>query len=200
MLFPIQKELLPLFDSKDFNSVSKSSDSDYLYSVEKLAYLKGRLLSKKRNLIKQFEENFVISSRQLNPDDIDLVTHLLEKWKLASDDPSQEKDSQNCKEAVLLVQTLNLDGKIYFIENEVVGVVIGEWITTFIYDIHFEKALKSYKGLYQYLLKDSAQSLGQVDKWINLEQDLGFPALRQFKHSYQPDALIQKMRIYLNHL
>ncbi len=53
--------------------------------------------------------------------------------------------------------------------------------------IHFERALRSYKGLYQLLNREMAAALlAQGFELVNREEDLGDPGLRQAKLSYHP--------------
>jgi hypothetical protein len=57
--------------------------------------------------------------------------------------------------------------------------------------IHFERALRSYKGLYQVINWETAQVIARQEyEFINREEDLGDPGLRDAKRSYNPVKLI----------
>ena len=53
--------------------------------------------------------------------------------------------------------------------------------------VYFERALRSRKGLYQVVNQETARVLvRQGYDFINREEDLGDPGLRQAKESYSP--------------
>jgi hypothetical protein len=58
--------------------------------------------------------------------------------------------------------------------------------------VHFEKALEEYKGVYQYINQRFALSLPEDLVYINREQDLGDPGLRQAKMTYRPCSFVKK--------
>jgi hypothetical protein len=197
ILFPIPQEWLSIFPKEKFEVSYNEDDSDYLYDIQKLASFEGRHLSKKRNLVKQFLSFYGVESRPLISTDRDLVDVVIQKWSSELQEENNETDNQACLEALQLLERLNLNGKIYFVKDEAVGFILGEWLNPHCYVIHFEKALKSFKGLYQFLLQDFSKSLSMKDGLMNLEQDLGLSALRQSKHSYRPDRMGHKMRLKL---
>ncbi len=61
--------------------------------------------------------------------------------------------------------------------------------------IHFEKADTDYDGLYVAQCKYVAASAFPEVKYINREEDLGIPGLRQSKGSYHPIAMVDKYKI-----
>ena len=57
--------------------------------------------------------------------------------------------------------------------------------------IHFEKAEKSFKGLYQLINRETAKAIFKEGyTFINREEDLGIDGLRKAKMSYFPEKLI----------
>ncbi len=59
------------------------------------------------------------------------------------------------------------------------------------WDIHFEKSDVSFKGAAQMINYETAKFLEGTARYINREQDLGIPGLRQAKRSYVPHVLIE---------
>lgn len=189
LLFPIPQEWLPPFQTGNFEMSSNKDDSDYLFHVDKLALYPGRNLSKKRNLVKQLLSAHKVKVSPLKNRNREIAIDILKHWQ---EEQSEEKDTEACLEALQMLDILYLQGEIFYIDEKPEGFVIGEWINPSCFVVHFEKADKNMKGLYQYLLQHLAQSLDNHDAWINLEQDLGSPAIRQSKHSYQPDIIVPK--------
>ena len=191
-LFPIAEEWLTLFDPARFKAYYKDDDSDYLFETLHMATLKGRHLSKKRNQVKQFHELYSVVKKKLDSSNKGDALQLLKMWN----ELHQFTDTP-CQEAIELLDALHLEGEIYYIENEPAGFMIGEAITDETYCLHFSKANIKFKGIYQYLCQDSA--LGLLDRvtFLNMEQDLGQPDLRQAKHSYQPLKMCRKFRVLL---
>ncbi len=191
-LYPIPQEWQSPFQNTEFKIFFNEDDSDYLFRVDKLALFPGRHLSKKRNLVKQLVTEHQVESESLSnlnkPEAIAILRH----WQQSQE---TENDFEECLEALHLLDELGLQGELYYVDDQPAGFVIGEWINQNCFVVHFDKADKSTKGLYQYLLQHFAQSLENHEAWINLEQDLGFPVLRQSKHSYKPDIIAQKLRI-----
>ena len=57
--------------------------------------------------------------------------------------------------------------------------------------VHFEKARSDCKGAAQVINQRTAQYLLGKCEYINREQDLGIPGLRQAKQSYLPDRMLK---------
>lgn len=189
--FPIPEDWL---SSTDFSQItSMEAENDYIYDVETLSHYPGRHLSKKRNLVKQFHELYGdMHAVPLDASCKDAARQVLEHWK---GHVAIEADYHACLDAIELLEALHLEGKVYYVGSLPVGFVIGEAINSQMFVIHFAKANSEYKGIYQYLFQDFAGSLEGQYKWINMEQDLGVPALRQSKHSYEPARLCKKYRV-----
>ena len=61
---------------------------------------------------------------------------------------------------------------------------------------HFMKADTSYKGIYSYIVSESAKILLESGKkYLNIEQDLGLANLRQAKKSYRPVQFLKKYTV-----
>lgn len=195
-LFPIPDQWLPLFGPYLNQASFKEDDSDYLFQTSKLALFPGRHLSKKRNLVKQLFSNHLVEVYPLEEKKEEALM-ILNEWQEEQLQPAAETDYFPCKEAIERQETLSLEGRVFYVDGHPSGVTIGERLNDRCFVIHFAKAHKRINGLYQYLYQEQAQFLCNQYDWINLEQDLGSPALRQAKHSYLPDRMLHKMRVYL---
>ena len=62
--------------------------------------------------------------------------------------------------------------------------------------MHYEKAIGEYKGIYQFINRAFASVLPRDFKYINREQDLGDPGLRQAKMTYRPYGFVKKYQVW----
>lgn len=191
-IFPIGEEHAPFFDQSRWQSYYKEEDSDYLFDVNQIATYRGRHLSKKRNLVKQFLELYQVEIAPMTQNNKQAALQVLGKWKHKT-----SEDIKECQEAIELFETLKLVGMLYFVESQPVGFIIGEAISPETFVIHFAKADLQYKGIYQFMYQSFAQMFVGIFSFLNMEQDLGQPELRQAKHSYQPVQICPKFRFYL---
>lgn len=167
---------------------------DYLYSREELAKLTGRKFHKKQNLVNAFINNYSYEGKPLLQEYIPHARQVLEMWRNGRDNPG---DYQAAAEALEKAEELQLCGGIYYVAGQPAAYTLGEELMhgkSFV--IHFEKAISSYKGIYQFVNKCFAAILPEKYEYINREQDLGDEGLRQAKLSYRPIGFIKKYRIY----
>jgi hypothetical protein len=77
------------------------------------------------------------------------------------------------------------------VDDRPVAFSIYEAISPTTVAVHFERALRSYKGLYQVINCETAKViLSQGFEFINREEDLGDAGLRDAKMSYHPTEII----------
>ncbi|HER63048.1 MAG TPA: DUF2156 domain-containing protein [Desulfobacteraceae bacterium] len=165
---------------------------DYLYLRRDLAELTGRKFSKKRNLIKAFLNNFDYEGRPLLEEHIPDALRVLEHWHSERETPG---DYEASREALENCEGLQLCGGIYYSGGNPVAFTLGEENMlgrSFI--IHFEKAVRGYKGLWQFINQAFASILPETYETVNREQDLGEEGLRAAKMSYKPIGFVKKYR------
>lgn len=196
ILFPIPDSWLNSLEKRLIQASFKEEDSDYLFTLLKLATYPGRHLDGKRNQVKQLLNHHEIRKEELSQHTRD-AQQILDQWQNERED-STETDYFSCQEALQLLDRLHLHGFIVYANQQPAGFVIGEWSSNNYFTVHFSKAIRSIKGIYQYLFQELGESLEGTCSWINLEQDLGISAIRQSKLSYQPDILVKKWRVLLN--
>jgi hypothetical protein len=77
------------------------------------------------------------------------------------------------------------------VDDRPVAFSIYEAISSTTVAIHFERALRSYKGLYQVINCETAKVVAsQGFQFINREEDLGDAGLRDAKMSYHPIEIV----------
>jgi uncharacterized protein len=196
ILFPIPEEWLSAFDPERFEWSRADQDDDYLYHSDKLGHYPGRKLSSRRNLVHQFLDKYPSHlSFPLRAERASHALQVLEEWQRHPHGDPSYTDYEECREAIQLIDRLHLFGKIIYVEGVPAAFALGEPLNPKTYVIHSAKAVTAYKGIYQYLFEDFAQSVEKEYEWINLEQDLGSEDIRHSKRSYQPDRLIPKWRV-----
>ena len=77
-------------------------------------------------------------------------------------------------------------------EGKVVAFTLGERLTEDTFDVHFEKAYADLQGAYAMINREFVRRELSDYTYINREEDMGIPGLRQAKLSYQPDSLVEK--------
>jgi hypothetical protein len=175
-------------------AVTEDRDNfDYLYRREDLAQLPGRALQKKRNLVHRFLKDCDHEAKPLTPDLVPDALVVLEAWR---DHYKNEADYLPARIALANLATLALQGRMVYANGQPAGFSLGEPCalgTSFV--VHYEKALPWVKGLSQFVTLEFAASLPATYEWINREQDVGDPGLRQAKLTYRPAGYVKKFRV-----
>ena len=190
------EELSIELTEKGFVSTEDRDNFDYLYLTEDLKELAGRRYHKKRNLVKLFKKHFEASVYELSEERLDDAHAVLDGWLAERAPEDGEGDFEAAREALDNMAPLHLKGAIYYIEDKPVAYTTGETMaqmSSFV--THFEKGFGRYRGLMQFVNQDFAGRLPGGCKFINREQDLGDPGLRQAKESYRPYGFVRKYRV-----
>jgi uncharacterized protein len=168
--------------------------SNYLYGADALALLPGRKYAKKRNLLAQASGQYSWSCRMLNAA---LTQECFSVLDAIQQEEQPKMEGMLKREWAALECTLhhfddfNQQGVLITVDDRPVAFSIYEAISPTTVAIHFERALRSYKGLYQVINCETAKGiLSQGFQFINREEDLGDVGLRDAKMSYHPLEII----------
>lgn len=177
---------------------------DYVYNREDLSELKGRKYAKKRNLISQFERAHDPASIDLSPitaADTDACQEFLERWCIERGCDRDPETDLACEKiaaanAIGLLDNTDFRGLMLRLDGEVVAFGIANKITDEMGALHFEKALGSVKGLYQFFDRECARQLFSDEiRFINKESDMDEPGLAKAKQSYYPARMIKSFKL-----
>jgi len=167
--------------------------ANYLYRTEDLANLRGRKYSKKRNLISQARNLYSWKTHPLTDDIADKCFAVLES---IHDEENPVMEGMSERELGALETTLGnfrrleQQGLLITVDERPVAFSIFEATNPTTVTIHFERALRSYKGLYQVINQEAASLIeAQGFEFINREEDVGDAGLRAAKLSYHPVEL-----------
>ena len=98
-------------------------------------------------------------------------------------------------EALTRSEELELEGVVVLVTGEVKAFALGERLNDTTALCHFEKGDPFLDGISQLANREFSRRLFTECEFINREQDLGEPNLRQAKLSYHPLELVKKYRL-----
>lgn len=164
--------------------------ANYIYRAADLANLAGRHYEKKRNLISQAEKLYRWSlhplTKECHPRCMKILLDIGPKTSL---EISQEmhRELTALEFALAHFEQLSQKGLVICVDDHPVAFSIYEELNPQTAVIHFEKADRQYKGMYQLINRETAKAIVQAGyELINREEDLGLEGLRQAKQSYFP--------------
>jgi len=191
---------------RHFTIKRQAAYDDYVYRVDDLAGLKGNRYSKKRNLINQFQRDYVTPGKvAINPIDRDNAGEclcFLEAWCREHDCDADEQVDLSCEKQAA-INTLNhfdvfdLKGILLRIDGQVNAFGISAPLTRDMATLQYEKAFGSVKGLYQYFDNACARMLFNGFTYLNKESDMGIPGLAKAKKSYHPQRMVRSVKLIL---
>lgn len=165
---------------------------DYIYRRTDLAELHGSHLNAKRNHIHRFRaEHPDFEYRPLTPELFDECRRLMEIWQ-------EEKDASDTIDAEKQVMetifsnwdALGMIGGSIFVDGRMVAFTYGAAVTTDTFDVCVEKADRHVEGAFAIINQQFAEHLPEQYIYLNREEDMGIPGLRQAKLSYHPEILL----------
>lgn len=188
-----QVEQLSTFNFQLSTNVEPDRDQyDYIYRRADLAALHGRHLDAKRNHIHRFRaEHPDFEYRPLTPESFDECRRLTEIWqgdKAASDTIDAE---HRVMETIFSNwDALGMTGGSIFVDGRMVAFTYGSAVTTDTLDVCVEKADRHVEGAFAIINQQFAEHLPEQYIYLNREEDMGIPGLRQAKLSYHPEILL----------
>ena len=168
---------------------------DYIYLRRDLAELKGKNYQPKRNHVNKFKKEYEYEYLPLTPDLLPACLDFESRWCREHESPQQES-LQNERLALTYAvghyDELGLYGGAITVKGEMAAFTFGFPLTRDTFDIQFEKANIRIDGAYSIINQEFARHLPEQYTYVNREEDLGLPGLRQAKLSYHPAILLEK--------
>lgn len=178
-----------------FSFVEDEDNFDYILSVEKIALMRGAKLHQKKKQLKKFLRSYdyyvkycSLPNRKVHMD----ILAILYKWY----SQTKEERAKNECEVRAIQRTLryashfSLVAACVYVDNKIRGFTIFEQVNSKYAILSFQKADKEYEGIFEFLNFSVAQYLHKKGcMYMNIEQDLGIPGLRQAKRKYDPSFL-----------
>jgi hypothetical protein len=170
---------------------------DYLYLREELATLPGNRFHKKKNRINYFATRHTFEVSVFEPHYRCGCLELLDTWyRMAEheENASLDLELEATAEGVSIAVELGLEGIVVTEDGAVKAFALGERLNGETAVCHFEKADPFMEGLPQLVNREFSRLLFTDCRYINREQDLGEPGLRNAKLSYHPVELVKKYK------
>jgi hypothetical protein len=171
---------------------------DYVYPIADLTRLAGGHYVAKRNHLNSFQRSHRHAYEPLTTARLAACLELAKKWceiRRCEDDLSLRQEWQAVKETLAHFQELGLTGGAIYVDGGLESFTVGEKLNADTVVIHLEKANPEIRGLYAAINQAFLENAWQDTAWVNREQDLGEPGLRQAKLSYHPHHLEEKFTL-----
>lgn len=191
-----QKEKLEAAFPGEFAVESSRDYADYIYDTNSLATLVGKKLHGKRNHINRFIEN--------NPDWVyepitaDNIAECREMTRIwceqvdCEDDDDLKKEACAIREAFINFEALGFKGGVLRVGGEIVAYSLGDRLTDKVFMVHIEKAFSEIQGAYPMINQQFVLANCMDYPFVNRQDDMGAPGLRQSKLTYQPVRIADK--------
>lgn len=168
--------------------------SDYIYEVDDLIRLSGSKYHGKKNHLNKFLNTCAFSYEEITEDNIEECRRMKEEWAVRKGGDIEEyREELDIIDNVLdNYDKFNLIGGLIRIDGKVSAFTIGEAISEDTFVTHFEKADEDIPGLYQAINQQFAANSISGFKYVNREDDIGLPGIRQAKLSYRPVMMFDK--------
>lgn len=92
---------------------------------------------------------------------------------------------------------MGLEGILLRIAGDVQGYAYGSLLPGGAFDVMVLKGNLDFRYIWRALLRELARTVAPRAEFLNLEEDLGLPGLRENKLSYQPCALLARYQATL---
>ena len=171
--------------------------AEYFYRVEDMINLPGKKYHSKRNFINTFNRLYNYEFKSYRPEYLEEIDRLIQIWEDSKADYSDYE-----RDAILYtLKNIGTCGNVYcdvlFAEGELAGFIVGAVNKFLDVNIIYEKGDIKYKGIYAVLLNSFIKEHFEHCRYVNMQEDMGLPGLRQAKLSYNPAMLLKKYHLSL---
>jgi len=178
-----------------------ADNNDYIMSINAIAKMEGGAFAMHRNLINRFLKRVGgYKFESINFDDdhtrrrVDALFRKWEKNKNSLEDNSNEHEA--IRRLMRGIRGENIKNYGIFADNTLIAFSTSELLSNATVMAHYRKADVDYPGIFQLLENQTCKKLSELGyEYMNYEQDLGIPGLRQAKRSWNPVRYLKKYTI-----
>jgi len=181
-----------------FRVVEDRDNFDYIYRVNDLVRPEGRKYHSQRNLIRGCLRANECEYESVTSQNTGDCLNLEEEWcniGQAHRHPELADELRAIRQALEHSEELDLLGAAIRTDGKMGAFSIGERLDHETAVVHFEKADRSVRGLYQLINRWFCANEIPALRWVNREQDLGLEGLRKAKMSYTPHHFVKKFTV-----
>lgn len=196
-ILPELKDKLDTYYPHSFEYQSDRNYFDYIYKRQDLAELKGKNYQPKRNHINKFRKAYEFSYEPLTAESVSECLQFEAEWCMKHgyiENENIRHERRALTFALHHFEALGLTGAIIRSGNNLAAFTFGAPISQETFGVHYEKADIHIDGIYSAINQLFAANLPEQYIYLNREEDLGIPGLRQAKLSYHPTILLEKAR------
>ncbi len=192
LLLEEQCELLEGLYPGRFRFHADPGDADYVYERAALAALEGARFHRKRNHVERFVREFPSWRLELlSAENAQDALAVADAWLSAAEGGAALlHEREAIAHALLHREELGLFGAVLYVGFAPVAMSLLSMISPEVADVHYEKCHPDFRSAYPLINREVASLLSC--RWVNREEDLNFPGLRQAKLAYFPCAVLSK--------
>jgi hypothetical protein len=179
--------------ARRFEAVNDPGLANYTYAARDLSQLAGGHYRSKRELIHRGRRRHAWALDPLAAGDRADCLDILNRWAGDKEEPddSRENEVAATMAAIDQLPRFGCEGLMLRSAGKPVGFSIFERLNPETAVVHFEKADRAYAGSFESLVQETAKVIASEGyAFINREEDLGLPGLRQNKMSYRPAKIL----------
>jgi hypothetical protein len=186
-----------------FDIIEDRGQFDYIYPIASHADLAGGHYKIKRNKISKFMRIYgdKLSLRKMRFDDPAMkqeIGVIFSRWakERRREDEEVRREAETLEKLFEYGKHFNLVGIQVFLDEECVAFSINEIVQMDYAICHFQKSILTYGHIDVFLSNLVAKELKHFGcKYVNWEQDLGIPGLRELKQSYVQEFFLKKYSV-----
>lgn len=167
---------------------------EYYYRTEDLAEPRGKKYLNIRGQINTFKSQYNYYVEKITSENLDYVKSMIDEWeknKPIEKNPMMKGDAEAVFSALDNMDALEFEGVAIRVNDKICAAAIWEELNENTVDIHFEKALTQYEGIYKIINQETAKFLLGRYEWINRESDVNELGLREAKMRYHPSKFAE---------
>lgn len=175
---------------------------EYVYLVKDMISLKGKAYAHKRNRVRAFLDGYEWDYYPVTPGDFSEIMDFQERWREHRMQTMTEEEAQSLADEDTAIhnaldrwEDFGLMGGMLKVDGKIIAYTIAEELDGEHLDVRFEKAIPEYAGSYQAINYMFLREQGSSYTWVNREEDMGEPGLREAKMSYNPAYMLEKFQM-----
>ena len=205
IIYDVPAKVRDILAGREGLSFTEDRDQhEYVYSVKDMIALKGKAYAHKRNRVRAFLDGYEWDYEELTPTLFGEVMDFQEKWRVHREGTMTQEEAESLDGEDLAIRNaldkwdeFRFAGGLLRVDGQIIAYTIAEELDPENLDVRFEKAFGEYAGSYQAINYMFLKNHGSKYKYVNREEDMGEPGLREAKLSYNPIMMLEKYQMQI---